>query len=144
LLHFTKLIQFASSSSLQAYNPALAFLLDLLIIPCISKLQSHSFGVRQLSVHLLCRFDSSSIVLDHSISRRGVDWCISHLQHSPLLNSCSNIIASGLGSSPSHQSQVSSFNLQVPNFGPMCFSLPYLSFHCIISKSNFTYLPSFV
>jgi hypothetical protein len=69
LLHFTKLIQFASSSSLQAYNQGLAFLLDLLIIPCISKLQSHPFGVRQLSVHLLCRFDSSSIVLDHSISR---------------------------------------------------------------------------
>jgi hypothetical protein len=74
-------------------------------------------------VYFSYRFDSSDIVFNQLISGPSCE-----LVHLPLsaLNSfqfCSNIIALGLGSSPSHQLQVSSFNLQVPSFEPRYFSL---------------------
>jgi hypothetical protein len=79
------------------------FHLDSLLVSCILKLQSHSFGFRQLSVHLLHRFDSSNIVLDQLISRPRSELVYLSFPALSLLNSWFNIIVWDLRNSLSHQ-----------------------------------------
>jgi hypothetical protein len=57
------------SSSFTSLKQVSAFHLDLLLIPCHSKLQSHSLSARQLFVHFPYRFASFSTVFDQLIYR---------------------------------------------------------------------------